>query len=184
MANIDAFSAQIVQLVRSMPDNAILALVKNQLGALTGDGLVVPKRRGRPPRLAIANGIAPVKAARAPKRGRPAATAKRGPGRPPKTAAHAAERRATLEKVEKLVKASSGLSASEVARDAGVAQPRVAAALKELKLAKRIYQGGDRRFARYAGDGKTAEQASLNARNSAIGPAGAKKVKPGRKKAK
>ena len=57
-----------------------------------------------------------------------------------------------------------------MARLAGIAQTRAAAALKELKLAKRIFQGGDRRFARYAGDAKTAEQASLNARKTASGP--------------
>ena len=34
MPNIDAFSAQIVKLVREMPDEAILDLVKHQLGAL------------------------------------------------------------------------------------------------------------------------------------------------------
>jgi len=51
-----------------------------------------------------------------------------------------------------------------------VPQTRVAAALKDLKLAKRICQGGDRRFARYAGDLKTAEQASLSARKNASGP--------------
>jgi hypothetical protein len=74
------------------------------------------------------------------------------------------------------------VSASEVAREAGIPQTRAAAALKELKVGKRIYQGGDRRFARYAGEQKVAEQASLGARTSAAGPA-AKKVR-GRRKTK
>ena len=38
----DAFSQQIVNLVRKMPDEAILALVKNQLGAVTGEAPLVP----------------------------------------------------------------------------------------------------------------------------------------------
>ena len=36
MAVIDAFSAQIVDLVRRMPDEAILELVRHQLGAISG----------------------------------------------------------------------------------------------------------------------------------------------------
>jgi hypothetical protein len=80
------------------------------------------------------------------------------------------ERQSVLDGIERVVKASSGVSASDVARLANVPQTRAAAALKELKLAKRIFQGGDRRFARYAGDLKTAEQASSSARKTAKGP--------------
>src|SRR5262245_48223599 len=128
MATTDAFSAQIVQLVRNMPDDAILALVKNQLGALTGGAFPVAKRRGRPPRSALGAMPAPVKAAKAEKRGRRAGAVKRGPGRPRKSPALSAERQATLEKVERIVKASSGVSASDVAREAGIPQTRAAAA--------------------------------------------------------
>lgn len=185
MATTDAFSAQIVKLVRNMPDEAILALVKNQLGAITGTaGLAVAPRRGRPPRIVAAAAAPAVKAAKPAKRakrGRPAKAGRKGPGRPRQSPALSAERQATLEKVEKVVKNSSGVSASEVARSASIPQTRAAAALKELKLAKRIFQGGDRRFARYAGDAKTAEHASLSSRKSASGPLG-KKAAKGRKK--
>jgi len=75
-----------------------------------------------------------------------------------------------LNTIERMVKASSGVSASDVAKAASLRQSRVAAALKELKIAKRIFQGGDRRFARYAGDQKTADQASVIARKTATGP--------------
>jgi hypothetical protein len=177
MANTDAFSAQIVKLVRDLPDEAILALIKNQLGSVTSASSLstaAPRRRGRPPRAAVAAvAAAPVAAKAAPaKKARKARAAKATarPGRPRKTAALSAERQETLNAVEKIVKAGSGVSASDVARLAGIAQTRAAAALKELKLAKRIFQGGDRRFARYAGDAKTAEQASLNARKTASGP--------------
>lgn len=196
----DAFSAQIVELVRKMPDEAILALVKNQLGAVAAHAAApvaaavaaAPvRRRGRPPRAAAAPVAAPVapapvaKPAAAPaKRG---AAAKRKPGRPRRSPAASQERMDTLNNVERIVKASQGVSASDVAKAAGIPQTRAAAALKELKLAKRIFQGGDRRFARYAGDSKTAEGASLSARKNAAGPAAAtaKKApaKGGRKRA-
>jgi hypothetical protein len=80
------------------------------------------------------------------------------------------ERREMLDEVERIVKAGSGISASEVARSAGIPQTRAAAALKQLKLAHRIFQGGDRRFARYAGDARTADKASVVARQTAKGP--------------
>ena len=183
MAN-DAFEQQIVDLVRKMPDAAIIALVKDRLGSVlgtAGGAIAAPaaapaaatKRRGRPARAAAAAPAA-APAAQAPaatKRG--AAPAKRKPGRPKKTAALSAERQEVLNTVERIVKSGNGVSASDVARQAGIPQTRAAAALKELKLAKRIFQGGDRRFARYAGEQKTAEQASVNARKTASGPSAA-----------
>jgi hypothetical protein len=180
---MDAFSAQIVRMVREMNDEAILALVKNQLGSVAGavsgalptSGLATGRRRGRPPRGSSSGGgqsqsaaPAATKQASSSKRG---AAPKRKPGRPRRSPAASQERQETLNQVEKIVKSSQGVSASDVAKQAGVPQTRAAAALKELKLAKRIFQGGDRRFARYAGDAKTAEQASLNARKNASGPA-------------
>jgi len=62
------------------------------------------------------------------------------------------------------------VSASDVARAAGIPQAHAAYALKQLKLSKRIFQAGDRRFARYAADSKTANEASLKARSTASGP--------------
>ena len=175
MATTDAFQQQIVRMVREMPDDAILALVKDRLGNVAGgaSGAAAPlveaaatRRRGRPARAAATP--APQQKASTSRREAPAT--KRKPGRPKKTAALSAERQEVLNSVERIVKSSNGVSASDVARQAGIPQTRAAAALKELKLAKRIFQGGDRRFARYAGDAKTAEQASLNARKTASGP--------------
>jgi hypothetical protein len=182
MAN-DPFEQQIVDLVRKMPDAAILALVKDRLGTVAGAaGIAAPlvvapaaatKRRGRPARAAAPAPAAAPAAPAAPAAKRGAAPTKRKPGRPKKTAALSAERQETLNAVERIVKAGAGVSASDVSRQAGIPQTRAAAALKELKLAKRIFQGGDRRFARYAGDAKTAEQASVNARKTASGPSAA-----------
>ncbi len=179
---MNAFETQIVDLVRKMPADAILALVKDRLAGvatsaapeLTVVAAAATKRRGRPARVAApppAPHMPAAPSAPAKRGGGAAAPAKRKPGRPKKTAALSAERQEVLNSVERIVKASGGVSASDVARQAGIPQTRAAAALKELKLAKRIFQGGDRRFARYAGEQKTAEQASLNARKTAAGPA-------------
>ncbi|MBL9026274.1 MAG: hypothetical protein JNL21_29030 [Myxococcales bacterium] len=203
MASPDAFTQQIIKLVRSMPDDAILALVKNQLGLDGGKGLVsvaavaqAPKRRGRPPKAAKA--AKPVKAAKpapapkpaaapaapAPKPAAPAkkaapakAAKKAAPAKAPAKAAagrgrpaRGGDRTELLNLVERAIKGGNGMAASDVAKAAGIPQSRATAAIKELKLAKRIFQGGDRRFARYAGDARTAQQASENARKTAAGP--------------
>ena len=163
----DAFSAQIVELVRRMPDEAILELVKNRLG-MAPFSAFVPQRPNGSSRRALAKRAAEVAPAE-PKSKRAAALKPKAPTKPRATTA-SEDRQSTLESVESVVKASTGVSASEVARAAGIPQPRAAAALKELKLEKRIFQGGDRRFARYAGDARIAETASLAARTSAAGP--------------
>ncbi len=159
MAQMDAFSAQIVKFVREMPDEALLELVKQKLGVLGGPagrhGSRAPVR------------IGPVPLVRG---SRSSSKAKPGAARARRAAPASMERQSVLDGIERVVKASSGVSASDVARLANVPQTRAAAALKELKLAKRIFQGGDRRFARYAGDLKTAEQASSSARKTAKGP--------------
>ena len=49
--------------------------------------------------------------------------------------------------------------------------------IPEIHLETAGGQGGDRRFARYAADAKTAEQASLNARKTASGPSTATATK-------
>lgn len=193
MRHLDAFSAQLVDFVRRMPDDALLALVRAQLGGAVFGGPTLPQVRAK----VSAAAAAPVDGASAadvaPRRG--GATAKPGRGRrgapargaggargaaakkgaAKKGAARrgrgsAAGRQELLGVVERIVKTSSGVSASEVAKSANVPQSRASSALKELKLAKRIFQGGDRRFARYAGDAKTAQGASDSARKTASGP--------------
>lgn len=192
MRHLDAFSAQLVDFVRRMPDDALLALVRAQLGGAVFGGPTLPQVRAKVSAAAAAPidgasaGDAPRRAGAAAKAGRgrrgaPAraaggargAAAKKGAAK--KGAARrgrgsAAGRQELLGVVERIVKTSTGVSASEVAKSANVPQSRASSALKELKLAKRIYQGGDRRFARYAGDAKTAQGASDSARKTASGP--------------
>jgi hypothetical protein len=195
MATSDAFTQQIIKLVRSMPDDAILALVKNQLGLDGGRGLVAgaartvstaPKaKRGRRPKgkpaapAPAAKVTAPRPAAPSPpsarrltaptpvKASKPAKVKKATRGRPPRGGADRSE---VLGVVERAIKNGNGMAASDVAKATGIPQSRATAAIKELKLAKRIFQGGDRRFARYAGDARTAQTASENARKTASGP--------------
>ena len=207
MTTNDAFTSQIIDLVRRMPDDAILALVKNQLAGVKGlsqplaaaaNAAPVPgaKRRGRPPgskskvkpgpkpaakpaakavvaKAVVAKAVAAPKAKPGPK---PKAAKKAAPKKSaaPKRAkagrGGGAGRQEAMSVVERIVKSGGGLAASDIAKAAGIPQSRASAALKELKLAKRIFQGGDRRFARYAGDARSAEQASLNARKNAAGP--------------
>jgi hypothetical protein len=157
---MDAFSAQIVKFVREMPDEALLELVKQKLGVI---GAAVGRANARP---------SPARAAvtAAAKKAKGKATPARDKRRSARRAPAAPDRKDLLDNVERIVKAGSGVSASDVAKAAGIPQTRAAAALKELKLAKRIFQGGDRRFARYAADAKTAEQASTVARKTAKGP--------------
>lgn len=193
----DAFTAQIVKLVRQMPDDAILALVRNQLGlvkaAVAGAASVAApgRKRGRKPgrpakaspkAAPAAKPVAAVKALPAPAVAKAAPTkatpanpakaapAKRGPkpGAPKKAGTRirrsGAELQKALEVIERAVKAGKGLAVGQIVKSTGMKKASVVAALKELRGAKRIFLAGDRRFARYAGDARTAELASSAAR--------------------
>jgi hypothetical protein len=261
MSHFDAFTAQIVAFVRTMPDEALLDLVRGRLGVAaqpaaaaapapapaaapaaapqptavrTGPPVArpvatppsampprpapaarkpAPKPPARkPPPKPVAARPAPIKPVAAPAvaavapaaapaapaaesasspagdsagptpAGAPAAAASSIAARrpPPRSIASTAadrkqlspdEKASLFEKVEKVVKSSEGLAASEIARAVGVEQNRVATVLKELKHEGRIFQGGDRRFARYAASQDAADLASITARNTASGPA-------------
>ena len=167
MAQLDPFARQIVEMVRNMPDEALLELVKTQL-QLDGGELAAPSatttsttttRKKRTSKKRAAKATA--KKASRKKSTRKKATRKRD---------SRGDREALLGAVEKAVKSGNGMSASEIANKTKIPQNRVASALRELKGAKRIFQGGDRRFARYAGDARSAEKASLRARKNASGP--------------
>jgi hypothetical protein len=155
MAKLDPFSAQIVTLVRSMPDEALLELVRNQLSVGPSQPSAASSRPARP--------LAAVRAAVV-----ASAPAKKGKAkRKTRVARQSSEARQQLRStVERAVKASKGLSASQVAQKVNAPQSRVAALLRDLKHSKRIFQGGDRRYARYAGDARTAKQASISARKA------------------
>jgi hypothetical protein len=184
--------------VRKMPDEAILDMVRDRLNAGLGGASAMGPQAAPDPGLlgslstaspfalaALATGspaagaALPRAEARTQPPGRRPAPSRRGGGNrgtwaPVKTTGKSspAERFELLLRIERLVGASKGLAASEVARGAGVSQTRAAAALKELKRARRVFQGGDRRFARYAGDAATAQEASDRARNRFVSPRG------------
>jgi len=166
MAQLDPIVSALVATIRNLSDHELLGLVRvhiDRLGTGRASAPAAPRpaapaaRKARKARKAAPKAAAPAKKA---------APAKRKAGG--KRTKITNEAKAALSsKVESAVKGSSGLSASEIAKAVGAPQARVATVVKELKTAKRIFQGGDRRFARYAGDARTAESASLNARKNA-----------------
>src|SRR5438874_1492265 len=104
MARKPALTARIVEYVRKqMSDKEILALVRDELDDLLG-AFTSPMRRDRP--------------------AKSTGKSKRRPGRPRKRRA-SAERVALLAKIEKIVRASKGVAASQVAKAAAVVQTRV-----------------------------------------------------------
>jgi len=153
MPKLDPFSAQIVQLVRQMPDDAILELVRKQLGGVKA--VTASAMTGRSSASTTKSASSTTTTATKPRRAR-----KR------RARQSQADKKAVLSLVERAVKGARGLSASQVAKKTKIAQTRVSAALRELKQSKRIYQGGERRFARYASDAKTANRASNDARKN------------------
>jgi RIO-like serine/threonine protein kinase len=126
-----------------MPDDTLLDLVRNQLTVkdLQSLSTVVSKAAGSSLLTPTAKPIR-------------------------KRRATSAAKKQILTTVERAIKSSKGLSASEVAKQTKLPQARVTTAIRELKTARRIFQGGDRRFARYAGSAKTAKTASVFARKN------------------
>lgn len=154
MTTLDLFSKEIVRLVRGMSDEAILALVRDRLGV---DGGVVPTST-RATRTGASTKTTTNKTASRKSAGK----ASRSKGK--RTVLGAAAREQLMSNVEKTILQSKGLSVSEVASRTKQPKSRVAAAIRELKSAGRIQQGGEKRFARYARDKKTALAASNAAR--------------------
>ena len=136
MSTPNAFTKQLINLVRSLPDDALLDLVRHRLDVAP----MIPQPASRQ------NSPAPK------------ARVKR------RTRATSADREQLVTLIERLVKGSRGLSSTQIAKMVRAATPRVQSVLRELKHDKRIFQGGDRRFARYAGDAETAQAASRNAK--------------------
>jgi|RhiMetdeSRZDD1v2_1073273.scaffolds.fasta_scaffold235459_4 hypothetical protein len=138
MSTPNAFTQQLIKMVRTLPDEALLDLVRHRLD---GVAETLPRRTS-----AFDKQLSNAAARR---RGRSTSV----------------DREELLLLVERLVKGSRGLSSTEIARMVRAATPRVQSVLRELKHDRRIFQAGDRRFARYAGDAATAEAASRNAKN-------------------
>jgi len=63
-----------------------------------------------------------------------------------------------------IVTTSDGVGVSDVVKSSGLQAAPVSAALKALRAEGRIFMGGERRFARYAGSQAAADRASLAAR--------------------
>ncbi len=139
---MDTFAKQLVDMVRQMPDEAILELVKNHLeqGNGVGDSGTVVTRSPAPAK-------------------KPRAKAKR---RRRSSAGRAKLKEAILETVN----ASDGVALSDVAEAVGAPKTRVQPVLRALKDEGAIHQAGDRRLARYGRTKAIAEAASKAARKS------------------
>lgn len=146
MKTLDPFTRQLVSFVRQMPDEALLELVRQQL---LGGGGVPPS--------ASANGTATSTSS-------PPVSTRKRPQSTTYSRRSKAQKEAMVAEVERTVKASDGMSLSDVAKATGEPKSLVQAALKSLKTAGRIHQAGDRRQARYAGTAKAAKAASEAAR--------------------
>ena len=158
MTKLDPFSLEIVRLVRNMSDEALLALVRNQLASPQAHAVA-----------AVPSKLQTTSAKPAQKRSK----ATRG-------RRTSSKKQASLTVVERAVKASGGMSASQIAAKTGIPQARVGGLCRELKEAGRIHMAGSRRFARYAGAARTAQKASVSAHKSAKSPK-AKKTRKSRK---
>jgi len=67
--------------------------------------------------------------------------------------------------VLKAISSSRGISATEVADKTKLPRAHVTKAIADLKEAGKVFQGGERRFARYATTKKVATDASIASRN-------------------
>jgi hypothetical protein len=143
---MNAFEAGLVRFVREMSDGEILELVRNQLNGVEAG----PSAR-RATRVAVAAAAAPSR-----RRGRRTRGARISKGSP--------QHEALLSKVEKTIVGSKGLSVSQVAKATSLPKLRVASVIRELKGSKRIFQAGERRFARYGKTKQIAQKASSAAR--------------------
>jgi len=112
--------------------------------------------------------IAPPPAKAAPVKPPPAKAAPAKAAAPAKKAAPAREsngdRTTVVERVLRVVSSREGVAVADVVKSTGLERAPVAAALKALKEERRIFMGGNRRFARYAMTPAAAEQASQAAR--------------------
>jgi len=111
---------------------------------------------------AVAAPAAPVKAAAPAKK---AAAAAAAPA-PAKRRSSGEDRASVVDKVMRVVSASSGVAVGDVVKSTNLDRGPVAAALKALKEEGRIHMGGTRRFARYATSQSAADRASEAARKS------------------
>ena len=135
MSELNPFAKRLVDMVRDMPDELLLELVRDHLAS--ADGAPAP----RPP---------------APKSPRKRGGKRRGRG---------GKSRAALEaEVLAVVNAGGGVAVADVAAATGAPKPRLSAILRSLRESGAIHAAGDRRFTRYGKTKAIAAAASKKAR--------------------
>jgi hypothetical protein len=147
----DAFEDEIEQLVARVTGELareITTLILRRLGIAGGQPSAViasrPKRRGPAPKT-----TAPVKRA-ASKRSR----------------ASAGEMAERADKVARVIEQGDGVSVSDIEKKTKLDRVAVQAAIRVLRDQGRIFMGGQKRFARYAGSQKAADAASEAAKQA------------------
>lgn len=148
---MNKFEQQIVSFVRkSMSDDQILNLVRAQLGAPTADHPIRvhegPPQAGDKRRSGLGKKKVATKKSR----------------RSRKTVKMAAE--ALSDRVLAFVLSSEGVAVKDVSEGLKITKNQASTALRRLRDEKKIAQGGERRFARYAKTKKIALAASKQAR--------------------
>jgi biotin operon repressor len=140
---------ELANLIRNKTDEELIALVM-QLGA---EGARVVQYAD-PEQAISSRGMGIVT--------KPVVARPNGNNRDPKRVA-TSDRRSDL--VLKAIAASKGVSATEVADKTKLPRAHVTKAIADLKEAGKVFQGGERRFARYATTKKVATDASIASRN-------------------
>jgi biotin operon repressor len=148
MTDLPLFAKQLVTMVRQMPDEPILQLVRNHLAG--GGDLESSGWSGTGRAVETSAPATKPKAERTKKAGRRSV----------------ADRAKLEQSVLATIVASTGVSLGDVAAKLGAPKSRVAAAIRALKESGKIKQGGERRLARYAKTQAAATKASRAAQRS------------------
>ena len=135
---MEKIRAEIANLIRSKPDDELIALVMSDDVPVRDVGVMVTK-----PVVARTNG----NGSRKPRQLKP-------------------EQSNAISLVLKVISKSTGISATQVADKTKLPRSHVTKAIAELKAQGEVFQGGERRFARYATTQEVANVASIASRNN------------------
>jgi len=148
----NSFEEELEQLVAKFSRDLaheVTALILGRLGIEAKLTAPAARRAGGPgPRPRASAGVSTAKKPRAGKRSRMTS----------------AQKSAAMENVLALLGGSTGLAVGEIEKRSGLSRSELGTCLKALKAERRIFMGGQKRFARYASTQAVADRASAAAR--------------------
>lgn len=148
MSDLNPFAKRLVNMVREMPDELLLELVRDRLASAGDSDATSSNLRTSSVRASNAP------TSKVPKGKRGAKKRRRG-----------GKSRAALEaEVLAVVNAGAGVALADVAEAVEASKPRLSAVLRSLREAGAIHAAGDRRFTRYGRTKAIATAASKRAR--------------------